>query len=70
MDGGTLMKKILLASLIVGFGMMATGCEEKTTSEKLQENTAKEAKLIKESVSENAEKVGDAIEKGIDDLKK
>ena len=70
MDGGTLMQKILLASLIVGFAMMATGCEKKTTSEKLQENISKDAELIEESVSENAEKVGDAIQKGIDDLKK
>ncbi len=71
MDGGTLMKKVLLVSLIIGFGIMATGCEKKkTTDEQLKENTAKEAELIKKSVSEKADKVGDAIQKGIDDLKK
>jgi len=36
----------------------------------LKENSAKEAELIKKSVSEKADKVGDAIEKGINDLKK
>jgi hypothetical protein len=74
MDGRTLMtnlKKIFLLSLIVGFGLLATGCEKKkTTDEQLKENTAKEAELIKKSVSEKTDKVGNAIEKGIDELKK
>ena len=65
------MKKLLLLGLIIGFGIMATGCEEKkTTGEQLKENMTKDAELIKESVSEKADKVGDAIEKGIDELKK
>ena len=65
------MTKLLLLSLVVGFGIMTTGCEKKkTTDEQLKENTAKEAELIKKSVSEKADKVGDAIQKGIDDLKK
>ena len=74
MDGRTLMtnlKKIFLLSLIVGFGLLATGCEKKkTTDEQLKENTAKEAELIKKSVSEKTDKVGNAIEKGIDELRK
>jgi len=74
MDGRTLMtnfKKVFLLSLIVGFGLLATGCEKKkTTDEQLKENTAKEAELIKKSVSEKTDKVGNAIEKGIDELKK
>ena len=71
MDGCTLMTKLLLLSLIVGFGIMTTGCEKKkTTDEQLKENSAKEAELIKKSVSEKADKVGNAIEKGIDELKK
>ena len=71
MDGGTVMSKVLLLSLIIGFGVLATGCEKKkTTDEQLKENTAKEAELIKQSVSEKADKVGDAIQKGIDDIKK
>jgi hypothetical protein len=65
------MTKVFLLGLIVAFGLMATGCEKKkTTDEQLKENTAKEAELIKKSVAEKADKVGDAIEKGINDLKK
>jgi hypothetical protein len=65
------MKKILLLSLIVGFGIMATGCEKKkSTDEQLKENTVKEAELLKKSATEKADKVGNAIEKGIDKLKK
>jgi len=71
MDGSTLMKKLLLLSLIVGFGLLVTGCEKKkTTDEQLKENSAKEAELIKKSVSEKADKVGDAISKELDKLKK
>ena len=71
MDGGTLMKKLLLLSLIIGFGILATGCEKKkTTDEQLKENTAKEAELLKKSANEKANKVENAIEKGIDELKK
>ncbi len=65
------MTKLLLLSLIIGFGIMVTGCEKKkTTDEQLKENSAREAELIKKSVSEKADKVGNAIEKGIDELKK
>ena len=65
------MKKILLLSLIVCFGIMATGCEKKkSTDEQLKENTVKEAELLKKSATEKADKVGNAIEKGIDKLKK
>ena len=65
------MKKIFLLSLIVGFGIMATGCEKKkTTDERLKENTAKEAELLKKSVSEKADKVENALKKGMDELKK
>jgi len=71
MDGSTLMLKIFLASLIVAFGLIVSGCEEKkTTDELLKENSAKEAELIKKSVSEKADKVGDAISKELDKLKK
>jgi len=71
MDGSTLMKKLLLLSLIVGFGILATGCEKKkTTDEQLKENTAKEAELLKKSVSEKADKVENALKKGVDELKK
>jgi replicative DNA helicase len=64
-------KKIFLLSLIVGFGIMATGCEKKkTTDEQLKENTAKEAELLKKSVSEKADKVENALKKGMDELKK
>ena len=71
MDGSTLMKKLLLLSLIVGFGILATGCEKKkTTDEQLKENTEKEAELLKKSANEKANKVENAIEKGIDELKK
>ena len=67
----TRIKTLFLLSLIVGFGIMATGCEKKkTTDEQLKENTAKEAELLKKSASEKANKVGNAIEKGIDELKK
>jgi len=65
------MKKILLLSLIVGFGIMATGCEKKkSTDEQLKENTVKEAELLKKSATEKADKIGNTIEKGIDKLKK
>ena len=65
------MKKIFLLTLIVGFGIMATGCEKKkTTDEQLKENTAKEAELLKKSVSEKADKVENALKKGMDELKK
>ncbi len=65
------MTKLLLLSLIVGFGIMTTGCEKKkTTDEQLKENSVKEAELIKKSVSEKADKVENAIQKGIDELKK
>ena len=65
------MNKIFLLSLIVGFGILATGCEKKkTTDEQLKENTAKEAKLLKKSVSEKANKVENALKKGMDELKK
>jgi len=65
------MKKLLLLGLIVGFAMMATGCEKKkTTDEQLKENSAKEAELIKKSVSEKVDKVENALRKGLDELKK
>jgi len=65
------MQKIFLASLIVAFGLMVSGCaEKKTTDEQLKENSAKEAELIKKSVSEKADKVENALKKGIDELKK
>ncbi len=65
------MQKLLLLGLIVGFGLMFSGCEKKkTTDEQLKENSAKEAELIKKSVSEKADKVENAIQKGIDELKK
>jgi len=65
------MTKVFLLGLIVAFGLLTTGCEKKkTTDEQLKENSAKEAELIKKSVSEKANKVGNAIEKGIDELKK
>ena len=65
------MKKIIMALAIVGFGLTIVGCEKKkTTDEQLKENSAKEAKLIKKSVSEKADKVENALEKGIDELKK
>jgi len=65
------MKKIILAFAIVGLGLMMTGCEKKkTTDEQLKENTAKEAELIKKSVSEKADKAEKAIKKEMDALKK
>ncbi len=65
------MQKLLILSLIVGFGLMVSGCEKKkTTDEQLKENSAKEVKLIKKSVSEKADKVENALKKGIDELKK
>ena len=65
------MTKTLLIAGILGLGLFITGCgEKKTTDEKLKENTQKEAELIQKSVSEKADKVGDTIQKGIDDLKK
>ena len=65
------MTKLFLVGLIVAFGLLSTGCEKKkTTDEQLKENSAKEAELIKKSVSEKADKVENAIEKGIDELKK
>jgi len=65
------MKKLLLLSLIVGFGILATGCEKKkTTDEQLKENTAKEAELLKKSASEKVDKIENSIEKSIDKLKK
>jgi len=65
------MTKLFLVGLIVAFGLLSTGCEKKkTTDEQLKENSAKEAELIKKSVSEKANKVENAIEKGIDELKK
>ncbi|PHS42246.1 MAG: hypothetical protein COB07_00465 [Sulfurovum sp.] len=64
------MKKIFTALCVIGFGLMATACQEKSTDEKLKDATAKEAELIKKSVSEKADKVSDAIEKKVDELKK
>ena len=65
------MKKLLLLGLIVGFAMIATGCEKKkTTDEQLKENSAKEAELIKKSVSEKVDKVENTLRKGLDELKK
>ena len=50
---------------------MVTGCEKKkTTDEQLKENTVKEAELLKKSVSEKADKVENALKKGMDELKK
>ena len=65
------MKKVVLALAIVGFGFMMSGCgKKKTADELLKEVTAKEAKLIKKSVSEKASKAENAINKELDTLKK
>ena len=65
------MKKIVLALVIVGAGLLMNGCEKKkTTDEQLKENTAKQVELIKKSVSEKAEKAEKAINKELDELKK
>jgi hypothetical protein len=64
-------KKLFLLVLIVGFGILATGCEKKkTTDEQLKENTAKEAELIKKSVSEKADKAEKVLSKELDKLTK
>ena len=74
MDGCTVMqnlKNLFLAGLIVGFGLMVSGCEKKkTTDEQLKENSAKEVELLKKSVSEKADKAENAINKELDKLKK
>jgi PBP1b-binding outer membrane lipoprotein LpoB len=57
------MKKTLLLTIILGLGLFITGCEEKTTEEKLKENTEKQVDLIKESISETASDVEDAFKK-------
>ena len=65
------MKNVIMAFAIAGFALMVAGCEEKkTTAEQLKENTAKEAELIKKSVSEKADEAGNAINKELDKLKK
>jgi len=65
------LKKLFLAGLIVGFGLMVSGCEKKkTTDEQLKENSAKEVELLKKSVSEKADKAENAINKELDKLKK
>ena len=58
------MKKILLLTVVLGLGLLMTGCEEKkTTGEQLKENTQKEVDLIKKSVSEKASQVEEALKK-------
>jgi len=65
------LKKLFLAGLIVGFGLMVSGCEKKkTTDEQLKENSVKEVELLKKSVSEKADKAENAINKELDKLKK
>jgi len=65
------LKKLFLAGLIVGFGLMVSGCDKKkTTDEQLKENAAKEVELLKKSVSEKADKAENAINKELDKLKK
>jgi len=56
------MTKTLLLTAILGLGLLITGCgEQKTTDEKLKENTQKEVDLIKKSISEKAAKVEKAL---------
>ncbi|SFZ98898.1 hypothetical protein MNB_SV-5-301 [hydrothermal vent metagenome] len=65
------MKKLFLLTLIVGFGLMVSGCEKKkTTDEQLKENTKKQAELIKKSISEKADKAENIINKELDKLNK
>ncbi len=60
----------MLSLFVVGFALMSTGCQKKSTDEQLKENTAKEAELIKKSLSEKASKAEDTIKKELDALKK
>ncbi len=65
------MKKILLTTVVLGLGLLMTGCgEKKSTDEQLKENTQKEAALIQKSVSEKASKLEKELKKDIDALKK
>ena len=57
------MKKTLFLTIILGLGLFITGCDEKTTDEKLKENTEKQVDLIKESISEKASEVEEALKK-------
>ncbi|NOR55872.1 MAG: hypothetical protein GQ531_06660 [Sulfurovum sp.] len=70
-NGSTIMKKLFVLSLIVGFGLMASGCEEKkTTEEQLKENVEQTAELLKKSLSEKTEKLNEALEKEAEALEK
>lgn len=65
------MRKLLMLPLLcVGFGLFSTGCQQKTTDEQLKENTAKEAELLKKSVSEKTSGIEKDIKEEIDQLKK
>ncbi|MCI0500761.1 MAG: hypothetical protein L0Y61_03305 [Epsilonproteobacteria bacterium] len=65
------MKKLLSMTLLcVGFGLFLSGCETKSTDEQLKENTAKEAELLKKSVSEKTSAIEKDIKEDIDQLKK
>ena len=56
------MIKTVLTTVVIGLGLLITGCgEKKTTDEQLKENTQKEVDLIKKSISEKASKIEKAI---------
>ena len=65
------MTKTLLITVVLGLGLLMTGCgEKKSTDEQLKENTQKEAELIQKSVSEKASKLEKELKENIDSLKK